>query len=138
ETEFEAFGLPFDQRASRFEERFHIIRRLLAGERVSFDGRFEKLHDAVLLPRTPTAPRLMIGSAGERVLRATLPYVDAWNIWCDWYGNTPEGFAKANARVTAISEDGGPDASHDARTATVHGAVRAVDGRRAHRPRHHR
>src|SRR3954451_1609951 len=47
-TEFEAFGLPFDRRASRFEERFHMIRRLLGGERVTIDGEFEQLRDAVV------------------------------------------------------------------------------------------
>src|SRR5919106_6729540 len=31
ETEFRAFGIPFDRRVSRFEEAFGIIRRLLAG-----------------------------------------------------------------------------------------------------------
>ena len=40
ETEFDAFGIPFDQRASRFEEAFEIVRRLLEGERVTLDGRF--------------------------------------------------------------------------------------------------
>ena len=40
EEEFRAFGLPFDYRASRFIESFEIIRRLLAGERVTSEGRF--------------------------------------------------------------------------------------------------
>src|SRR5205085_3549120 len=40
EAEFTAFGLPFDRRTSRFEEAFEIIRRLLAGERVTIDGAF--------------------------------------------------------------------------------------------------
>ena len=50
ETEFDAFGVPFDHRASRFGESFEIIRRLLAGERVTYAGRFEQVNDAVLLP----------------------------------------------------------------------------------------
>ena len=40
EPEFRAFGLPFDHRASRFLESFEIIRRLLAGERVTQRGPF--------------------------------------------------------------------------------------------------
>src|SRR5205085_5980777 len=32
ETEFDAFGIPFDYKVSRFEEAFEIVRRLLAGE----------------------------------------------------------------------------------------------------------
>src|SRR4051795_13735643 len=50
ETEFRSFGIPFDRLVSRFEESFEIIRRLLAGERVSFDGRFQRVEDAVLMP----------------------------------------------------------------------------------------
>ena len=102
ETEFRAFGVPFDHRASRFVESFDIIRRLLAGERVTFDGAFERLDDAVLLPRPAVPVPLMVGSTGERVLRAALPHVDAWNIWFDWYGNTPEGFAAENDRVSRL------------------------------------
>ena len=40
EAEFRAFGIAFENKVARFEEAFTIIRRLLAGERVSFDGRF--------------------------------------------------------------------------------------------------
>ena len=50
ETEFRAFGIPFDHLVSRFAERFEIIRRLLAGERVTFEGRYEQVEDALLLP----------------------------------------------------------------------------------------
>ena len=93
ETEFRAFGFPFDRRASRFEESFEVIRRLVAGERVTVHGEHVQVDDAVLLPAPARAPRLMIGSTGHRVLTAALPHVDAWNTWFDWYGNSPEGFA---------------------------------------------
>ncbi len=119
ETEFRAFGLPFDHRASRFEECFAIIRRLLAGERVTFEGRFERVDDVVLLPAPVPPPPLMIGSTGERVLRAALPHADAWNIWYDWYGNTPEGFARENERVSRLATDAGRDPSDILRSATV-------------------
>ena len=102
ETEFRAFGVPFDHRATRFSESFEIIRRLFAGERVTFEGRFEHVQDAVLLPRPDVPPPLMVGSTGERVLRAALAHADAWNIWYDWYGNTPEGFATENDRVSQL------------------------------------
>ena len=42
-VEFRSFGIPFDRLVSRFEESFEIIRRLPAGERVSFEGRFEQV-----------------------------------------------------------------------------------------------
>jgi alkanesulfonate monooxygenase SsuD/methylene tetrahydromethanopterin reductase-like flavin-dependent oxidoreductase (luciferase family) len=104
EPEFRAFGLPFDHRASRFEEAFEIIRRLLAGERVTLAGRFHTVEDAVLLPRPSRRPTLMVGSFRERVLRATLPHVDVWNVWYEDYGNTPDGFAKLSGDVRSIAE----------------------------------
>jgi alkanesulfonate monooxygenase SsuD/methylene tetrahydromethanopterin reductase-like flavin-dependent oxidoreductase (luciferase family) len=119
ETEFRAFGIPFDRRASRFEECFEIIRRLLTGERVTFEGQFERVHDAVLLPPPVPPPRLMIGSTGERVLRIALAHADAWNIWYDWYGNTPDGFARENERVSRLVRDSGREPSAVLRSATV-------------------
>src|SRR5437588_10051557 len=50
EAEFRAFGIPYDRRVSRFEEAFGIVCGLLAGERVTFSGRFYSVDDAVLLP----------------------------------------------------------------------------------------
>ena len=38
ETEFRAFGIPFDNRISRFEEAFTIIRGLLQDGAIDFDG----------------------------------------------------------------------------------------------------
>ena len=119
ETEFRAFGLPFDHRAFRFGESFEIIRRLLAGERVTFEGRFERVQDAVLLPRPDVPVPLMVGSTGERVLRAALAHADAWNIWYDWYGNTPNGFATENERVSQLIRETGREPADVARTATV-------------------
>jgi probable F420-dependent oxidoreductase len=119
EAEFRAFGLPFDHRASRFEEAFEITRRLLEGERVTFPGRFHSVEDAVLLPTPARRPTLMVGSTGERVLAAALPHVDAWNTWYDWYGNTPEGFAKGNARITDAADRAGRDPAGLRRSACV-------------------
>jgi probable F420-dependent oxidoreductase len=118
-TEFDAFGIPYDRRASRFEEAFEIVRRLLDGERVTFDGEFHRTGDAVLLPTPSRRPALMIGSTGERVLRASLPHIDAWNTWFDWFGNTPEGFAAGNATITRMCEEVGRDPSEVRRSACV-------------------
>ena len=107
ETEFRAFGIPFGERASRFEEAFTIVRRLLAGERVTFEGRFARAEDAVLLPGPARRVPMIVGSTGDRVLRAALPHVDAWNTWYAGYGNTPEGFTRLNDRVTRLAGEAG-------------------------------
>ncbi|MCI0635672.1 MAG: LLM class flavin-dependent oxidoreductase [Actinobacteria bacterium] len=107
ETEFRAFGIPFDHRVARFEEAFEIVRGLLAGERVTVHGRFHRVDDAVLLPSPARRTPLMAGSNGERVLRATLPHVDAWNTWYTEFANRPERFAELNARISALIEEAG-------------------------------
>jgi alkanesulfonate monooxygenase SsuD/methylene tetrahydromethanopterin reductase-like flavin-dependent oxidoreductase (luciferase family) len=130
-AEFEAFGLPFDRRAARFIEAFEVIRRLLEGEKVRYAGEFTHVVDAVVLPMPQQRPPLMVGSIGERVLRATLPYVEAWNCWCAWFGNTPEGFAEQNARVTHLAQEVQRDPSTIVRTATVFVALGDGDAGRA-------
>ena len=119
EVEFRAFGLPFDRRASRFEESFEVIRHLLSGERVSMHGEHVQVEDAVLLPPPVRRPRLMIGSTGRRVLTAALPHVDAWNTWFDWYGNSPDGFAMRTAEIDAIARDVGRDPAGIERSACL-------------------
>jgi probable F420-dependent oxidoreductase len=118
-TEFDAFGIPYDHRASRFEESFEIVRRLLAGERVTLEGRFHQVHDAVLLPRPARRSPLMVGSTGDRVLAATLPHVDIWNTWYDWYGNTPDGFRAKLSEIDAAIERAGRDPASIQRSACV-------------------
>ena len=99
DTEFEAFGIPSDYKVSRFEESFPIIRRLLAGERVTAAGRFYQVEDAVLLPPAARRVPLLVGSTGPRVLTAAGPHVDWWNCWYSWYGNSPAGFAELSSRI---------------------------------------
>src|SRR5688572_28655041 len=111
ETEYRAFGFPFDHRVSRFEEAYTIIRTLLREGEIDFDGRFYQARDCVLAPRgpRPSGPPLMVGSIGERMLSITAPDVDLWNAWYDWFGNQPEGLVPLNASVDAAARDAGRD-----------------------------
>jgi alkanesulfonate monooxygenase SsuD/methylene tetrahydromethanopterin reductase-like flavin-dependent oxidoreductase (luciferase family) len=129
-AEFRAFGLPFDHRVARFEEAFAIVRRLLAGERVTLRGRYWQTDDAVLLPRPPHGPRLMIGSNGPRMLAAALPHVDAWNTWYEDYGNSAEGFARLNDRISAAARQAQRDPREIARSACVFVALHRGSGER--------
>jgi probable F420-dependent oxidoreductase len=119
ETEFRAFGLPFHRRVSRFEEAFEIVRRLLAGERVTFEGRFHRVEDALLLPPPARRVPLMIGATGPRMLAIALPHADAWNTWYDWYGNSAEGFAPRNREVDSAAGAVGRDPTEIERSACV-------------------
>jgi probable F420-dependent oxidoreductase len=130
ETEFRAFGFPFDRRISRFAESFEVIRSLLAGDEVSFSGAFVSVEDAVLLPRPARRVPLMVGGNGERILSIALAHADAWNTWYSPYGNTVDGFAAANEKVTAICERIGRDPREVERSACVFVAVGGgVEGR---------
>jgi alkanesulfonate monooxygenase SsuD/methylene tetrahydromethanopterin reductase-like flavin-dependent oxidoreductase (luciferase family) len=100
-VEFSAFGISYEKRVARFEEAFTIIRKLVAGERVTYEGTYYRVEDAVLLPPPARAIPLMVGTRGPRILNAALPYVETWNTWYSWYGNTAEGFATLSATVDA-------------------------------------
>lgn len=134
ETEFRAYSLPYDHRVSRFEESFTVIRGMLAGERVNLDGRFIQVEGAVLEPRPAEPPRLMVGSNGPRMLAATLPQVHAWNTWYSDYGNTPEGFAELNERITEAARDAGRDPAEVERSACMLVAFDGASGDRASTP----
>ncbi len=131
EDEFRSFGLPYDHRVSRFEESFTIIRRLLAGERVTLDGSHVEAHDAVLIPAPPAPPPLMIGSNGPRMLGIALPHVEVWNTWYADFGNSAEGFAALNERISEAARLAGRDPAEIERSACVYIALDGSDAGRA-------
>ena len=130
ETEFRAFGFPFDQRVARFEEAFTIIRTLLQEGAVDFEGRFYQARDCELLPRPrPGGPPLLIGSNGPRMLRIAVPHADAWNTWYVDTQNTPAGVAPLNAIVDEACRDVGRDPAEIRRTVAVHVRLPGGTGR---------
>jgi probable F420-dependent oxidoreductase len=140
ETEFRAFGYPFDHRVDRFEEAFTIIRTLLREGAIDFDGRWYQARDCELLPRgpRPAGPPLMVGSNGPRMLRMTMPYVDSWNTWFNGIDNRPEGVPALRATVDEACRDVGRDPAEVARTVALlvalpDGAGR-VQGKTANQP----
>ena len=121
QTEFRAFGLPFDRRVDRFEEAFAIIRALLQDGEVDFAGRYYEARDCKLLPppRRAGGPPLMTGSSGERMLRITTPHVQLWNAWYADFGNRPEGIAPLRDRVDAACREAGRDPAEVERTVAI-------------------
>ena len=124
EPDYTAFGFPYDQRVSRFEEAFTIIRTLLRDGYIDFQGKFYEARDCQLVPRGaperhPNGPPLMLGSTSPRMLSIALPYVDAWNEWHDRFGNTPDGIATLRAKVDESCRAAGRDPREVVRTVTV-------------------
>ena len=131
EAEYRAFGLPFDQRVSRFEEAFTIIRRLLGDGHVDFSGRFHEARDLPLLPppARPGGPPLMVGSIGPRMLSITLPHVAAWNAWGPWFGNSVAGYGPVREQVDAACRAVGRDPADVERTVALVVALPGALGR---------
>ncbi|MEX1288540.1 MAG: LLM class flavin-dependent oxidoreductase [Acidimicrobiia bacterium] len=129
--EFDAFDFPYDHRASRFAEAFTIIRTLVREGAIDFEGRFHVARDLELVPPARPDLPLMIGSVGPRVLRATLPHVDLWNGWHDWFGNDPDQLAEMVAGVADTCRSVGRDPAEVGMTAAVAVAAPGGSGRRA-------
>ena len=132
ETEFRAFGIPFDHRISRFEEAFTIIRTLLRDGAIDFEGRFYQARDCELIPRGPTpgGPPLLIGSTGERMLRITMPHAQAWNAWFADTRNSPDGVPALRDRVDAACAEVGRDPAAIERSVAVLVELPGAIGRR--------
>jgi alkanesulfonate monooxygenase SsuD/methylene tetrahydromethanopterin reductase-like flavin-dependent oxidoreductase (luciferase family) len=121
ETEFRAFGFPFDHRVDRFEEAFTIIRTLLQEGAIDFDGTYYQARDCELLPRgpRPKGPPLMIGSNGPRMLRIAVPHIQAWNSWFADTANSPTGVSSLRDVVDGACRDVGRDPAEVERTVAV-------------------
>ena len=129
ETEYRAFGFPFDHRISRFEEAFTIIRTLLREGAIDFEGQYYTVRDCELRPRSsrPGGPPILLGSSGERMLAIAAPYIDSWNSWFAEIGNRPGGIAPLRDKVDAAARAAGREPSSIERTVAV--LVRLTGGR---------
>jgi alkanesulfonate monooxygenase SsuD/methylene tetrahydromethanopterin reductase-like flavin-dependent oxidoreductase (luciferase family) len=108
EPEYRAFGYPFDHRVGRFEEALQILVPLVRGERVTFEGPWNRVEDAVLLPppRHPSMP-ILIAAKGERMLRLTARHADAWQT--AWFGLPDERYAERHDGLLAACDAEGRD-----------------------------
>jgi alkanesulfonate monooxygenase SsuD/methylene tetrahydromethanopterin reductase-like flavin-dependent oxidoreductase (luciferase family) len=131
ETDYAAYGYPYDHRVSRFEEAFTIIRRLLRGEEFDFRGTYYTLEDCLILPPgpRPEGPPLMVGSGSPRMLEITLPYVQSWNAWYAWFGNRVENLEPWMRKVDAACERVGRDPQSVERTCAVYVGLSGGTGR---------
>ena len=118
QPEFDAFGVPFDHRAARFEEAMKIIRPLLRDGRVDFAGRYYSARDCEIIPRgpRPDGVPLMIAGLGPRMLRLAVRYADSWNT--AWHGR-PESVVPNLVRIQSACREQGRDPASLPVTAAV-------------------
>jgi FMNH2-dependent dimethyl sulfone monooxygenase len=81
-AEFDAFGIPFDHRVSRFEEYLEALRALLDGGPVDYDGRYVQLRGAEV--PGGRVPPVWVGGSGPRMLAAAARLADGWNHAGPW------------------------------------------------------
>lgn len=115
------FGAGFGERLDRLDEAVGLVRRLLDGERVTHDGRFYSMRDALCapLPIQSRLPILIGGSGPTKTLRTTARYADLWN----GYG-PPERIAATSEMLrTRCLEVGRPFETIE-RTVTLDAVVR--------------
>ncbi len=99
---------PMEQRMERLEEGAQVMRLLMSGERVSFQGKHFRLDDALYRPKPVQQPHppIWIGASGRRL---ALPIVgrqaDVWHTWFD----THEEFEE----MTAIIDRAASEADRD-------------------------
>jgi alkanesulfonate monooxygenase SsuD/methylene tetrahydromethanopterin reductase-like flavin-dependent oxidoreductase (luciferase family) len=106
QPEFDAFGIPFDHRVSRFEEAVHIIKPLLREGRVDFTGRFYQAPDCELIPRgpRPDGPRLLLAGVQPRMLDIVAQHADIWNT--AWHGVPASARERLDAMRQACERNG--------------------------------
>lgn len=130
-TEFEAFGFPYDHRASRFEEAFRIIRTLIRKGSIDFTGDYYEVREMELVPPARSDMKILVGSNGPRLLRATMPHADMWNTWHLDYGNRAAGLEPLMRKVDEACIDVGRDPGEVEKTAAVYVQLSRGEGRRA-------
>jgi len=106
EPEFDAFGVPFDHRVSRFAEALQILVPMLRTGRADFRGRYHAADDVALLPRGPRSagPPILIAGKGPRMLRLVAEHADAWNA--AWFADVSESRARVSAMRAALVDAG--------------------------------
>ncbi len=96
------------ERMDRLEEGVQVLRLLMSGERVSFEGRYFRLEGALYRPKPVQRPHppIWIGGTGRsRLLPIAGRYADVWHGWAE----TPEELAELNAVVDRAAEEAGRD-----------------------------
>lgn len=77
--EADAYGVDFTKRGSRFDEFLHIVRKLWAGETVTFEGKHFSVKNAAIMPQAPHGQiPLYIGGFAEKALERVAKYADGY------------------------------------------------------------
>jgi probable F420-dependent oxidoreductase len=84
EPEYVAAGIPYDPpgtRIRRLGESVEIVKRLLAGEELTYEGKFYDIRGAVLNPGPRQSPLpVWVGGKGDYLISTAARVADGWNM----------------------------------------------------------
>jgi alkanesulfonate monooxygenase SsuD/methylene tetrahydromethanopterin reductase-like flavin-dependent oxidoreductase (luciferase family) len=78
ESQFSPFGVSMKSRAARMEEHLEIVQHLLAGEKLTYKGRYHDLRDVHVSLRPRTPPPVWVGASAAPAVRRAAAMGDAW------------------------------------------------------------
>jgi alkanesulfonate monooxygenase SsuD/methylene tetrahydromethanopterin reductase-like flavin-dependent oxidoreductase (luciferase family) len=129
EPEFDMFGFSFDRRATQFEEAVEVIAPMVREGRADFHGEYVNVTNAFNAPRGPRGAEggspIMIGTTGQRMLRNTAKYADAWNS--NWE-RSPEKVQALMGQLDAACAEIGRDPKTVVRTSATNIAMPGCPG----------
>jgi len=111
--DYDAVGVPFEERWKRLDEAISALRALWRDDGPPFEGNFYTTEGIVLDPRPlrQPGPPVWIGSWGsEAGLRRTARLGDGW--LASAYNTTPEAFADARSRLGQHLQAAGKNPNH--------------------------
>lgn len=137
QSEFDAVGVPMDERSERYLEGIELMRRLFHEDAVTFDGEYYSVEDLRLEPSLGQPPRILAGGGGvdtedgRRVLRTVkrrLLHADGWisvpndpaiieqdwerfSLFLDEKGRDPADYDKVGLQYLHLVRDEDPESA---------------------------
>jgi len=105
--EFDAVGIPFEQRGKIMDENLEILVRFWTEEMVSGEFTYHKIPAGVMYPKPAQKPRppILIGGYVDRVLKRAALRGDGWLT----YFYRPESFARSWQKIRNFAKEGDRD-----------------------------
>ena len=135
EPEYVAAGIAFERpgvRLAQLAEVVQIVKRLLAGDEVTFRGRHYQVNGARVRPRARQRPRppIWVGGKGDALLRLCAAHADGWNTVWSW---TFDAYRRRAAVLDVACERAGRDPTAVARSLGLFALVGETPTDLAHR-----
>ena len=99
--EFEALGVPFEQRAAITDDYLAALRELWSGDLATYNGAHARFADVQTAPRPSSTTAIWVGGMVDAGLRRAVRYGDAWHP----ISFTLDSLAERLERLRAIADE---------------------------------